>query len=497
MLQAAQQQVRAVHQSLARLVLVSGACRQQEHVEEKIWNPYGLQITEEGLIVVRWKSSSTPTLLNYQTAERIEEAQMSTTASHHVGDQAVGTGEAAAAWPRPWLTRNSVAIGLASFFSDVSHEMATTLLPAFLATQLGASALALGLIEGVADGLASYFKLVGGWVTDRMGRRKPAVVSGYLLTTLATSSFALALHWTMILASRTLAWVARGFRTPGRNALLADSVEQQYYGRAFGFERAMDTVGAVVGPLLALGLVSAGFGYRWVFAVTLIPGLLAVSSMAFLVQEQPHAPRAEARLWGEIKRLRHYWPFLLVIGVFGLGQFAPTLLVLRATEILAPAHGATMGARYAMGLYVLFNIVQAASSYTIGALSQRLGSVKVLGIGYALFAAAAIGFAVTGAGWMSLIGWFMLAGVAVGIIEAMEPTATAELLPEDLRGTGFGVLGAANSIGDFLSSALVGGLWTAFGATAGFGAAALCNVASVVLLLSMPPARGDLPGLRR
>ncbi|MCS6806266.1 MAG: MFS transporter [Acidobacteriota bacterium] len=423
---------------------------------------------------------------------------MSTTASHDLDDQAVSTVETAATSPRSWLTPNMVAIGLASFFSDVSHEMATTILPVFLATQMGASAVVLGLIEGVADGLASYFKLVGGWVTDRMGRRKPAVVSGYLLTTLATSSFALALHWTMILASRTLAWVARGFRTPGRNALLADSVEQPYYGRAFGFERAMDTVGAVVGPLLALGLVSAGFGYRWVFAVTLIPGLLAVSSMAFLVQEQLHAPRAEARLWGEIKRLpRHCWPLLLVIGIFGLGQFAPTLLVLRATELLTPAHGATVGAKYAMGLYMFFNIVQAASSYTIGRLSQRLGSVKLLGVGYTLFAAAAIGFAVTGAGWMSLIGWFMLAGIAVGIIEAMEPTVTAELLPEDLRGTGFGVLGAANGIGDFLSSALVGGLWTAFGATAGFGAAALCNAASVVLLLSMPPASGDLPGLGR
>jgi len=288
---------------------------------------------------------------------------MSTTASRHIEDQTASSTEVVAALPRRWLTRSVAAIGLASLFSDVSHEMATTILPSFLATQMGTSALALGLIEGVADGLASYFKLVGGWVTDRMGRRKPAVVSGYVLTTLATSSFALAVHWTMILGSRTLAWIARGFRTPGRNALLADSVEEQHYGRAFGFERAMDTVGAVVGPLLALGLVSAGLGYRWVFAVTLIPGLLAASSMAFLVQEQPHTPRADSRLLRDIKRLpRRSWPCLLVIGVFGLGQFAPTLLVLRATQLLTPVHGAATGASYAMGLYVLFNIVQAASA---------------------------------------------------------------------------------------------------------------------------------------
>lgn len=402
------------------------------------------------------------------------------------GDRRAGGSGDTVGSSRPWLTRNVAAIGLASFFSDISHEMATTILPAFLAIQVGASALALGLIEGVADGLSSYFKLIGGWVTDRMGRRKPAVVSGYVLTTLATSSFALALDWTMVLGSRTLAWVARGFRTPGRNALLADAVEAQQYGRAFGFERAMDTAGAIVGPLLAAGLVGAGFGYRWVFAATLLPGLLATISMAVLVREQPRARQRGARLLGDIGRLpRGYWPFLLVIGIFGLGQFAPTLFVLRATELLASSYGAAAGASYAMRLYLLFNVAQAASAYIVGALSRRLGSVRLLGAGYALFAASTIGFALAGAAGASLIGWFVLAGVAVGIVEAMEPTAAAELLPESLRGTGFGALGAANGIGDFLSSALVGGLWTAFGASVGFGAAALFNALSVVLLFTM------------
>lgn len=386
--------------------------------------------------------------------------------------------------PGRWLTPSVAAIGLASLFSDLSHEMATTILPAFLATQIGASALALGLIEGVADGLASYFKLVGGWVTDRSGRRKPAVVSGYLLTALSTASFAAALNWAMVMGSRALAWVARGFRTPGRNALLADSVEPQYYGRAFGFERAMDTVGAVLGPLLALELTRTGFTYRQIFAVTLIPGLLAALSMALLVRERPRAPLKNSRMFADIKRLpRHYWSFLLVVGVFGLGQFAPTLLVLRATQL------SSGGAESAMRLYVLFNIVQAASAYLIGALSRSWSSVKLLGAGYALFSAVAAGFAVAGQAHLPAL--FILAGMAVGIIEAMEPTATAELLPEDLRGTGFGMLGAANGIGDLLSSALVGGLWTAFGPAAGFGFAATCNAASVILLriVSKPVAR--------
>jgi MFS family permease len=383
-----------------------------------------------------------------------------------------------------WLTPSIAAIGLASLFSDISHEMATTILPAFLAAEMRASALALGLIEGVADGLASYFKLVGGWVTDRSGRRKPAVVGGYLMTAISTASFALALNWAMVMISRALAWIARGFRTPGRNALLADSVEPQYYGRAFGFERAMDTVGAVLGPLLALELTRSGFSYRGIFAVTLIPGLLAALCMAFLVRERPRAPVQNSRMFANLKRLpRHYWSFLLVVGVFGLGQFAPTLLVLRATELLSG------GADRAMQLYVLFNIVQAASAYLIGALSRSWSSVKLLGVGYGLFSVVAGGFAF--AGEAHLIALFILAGIAIGIIEAMEPTATAEILPEDLRGTGFGMLGAANGVGDLLSSALVGGLWAAFGPAAGFGFAATCNATSVVLLrlVSKPAAR--------
>jgi MFS family permease len=377
------------------------------------------------------------------------------------------------------MTRSVLAIGLASFFSDISHEMATTVLPAFLAMEVRATPLALGAIEGVADGLASFFKLVGGWWTDRMGRRKPVAVSGYMVTTVATASFALATSWPMILLGRALAWMARGWRTPARNALLADTVPHQAYGNAFGFERAMDTVGALVAPMLALGLLQAGASYRYIFALALIPGTLATLAIALFVSETKRPPQLERRLLADVGRLpRSFLLFLLIAGLFGLGQFAPTLLVLRATEV-------TGRPEMAMALYILFNGAQAASAYVLGAAAHRRGSLNLLGASYALFALTALSFAYATEDVALLLLLFTLAGLAVGGIEALEPTVSAELLPPAVRGTGFGALGAANGLGDLFSSLLVGALWSAYGPTAGFGFAAVMNGASVLLLLLM------------
>ncbi|HXF04502.1 MAG TPA: MFS transporter [Blastocatellia bacterium] len=379
---------------------------------------------------------------------------------------------------RRWLTRSVLAIGVASLCSDLSHEMATTILPVFLSTEIGATALALGAIEGIADGLASYFKLVGGWWTDRVGRRKPVAVSGYLVTTVATASFALATTWVMVLASRGLAWMARGWRTPARNALLADSTEREFYGKVFGFERAADTIGAVVAPMLALALLEAGVGFRRIFLLTLIPGLAAAAAIAFFVSEIPRPADRHRRLIGDVKTLpRSFLLFLVIAGIFGLGQFAPTLLVLRATQLTGEADTA-------IALYVVFNIVQAASAYVIGSLTHRAGSASLLGMSYFLFAASAAGFAVAEADLLSLTALFALTGLAVGGIEAMEPTVAAELIPASVRGTGFGALAAANGLGDLLSSLVVGAMWTALGPAYGFGFAACCNLISVILLFA-------------
>ena len=383
-----------------------------------------------------------------------------------------------------WLTRTVLGIGLASLFSDLSHEMATAVLPFFLAQQIAASSFVLGLIEGLSDGLASYFKLIGGWWTDRTGKRKPVAVIGYTLTALATSSLAFANSWVTVLVSRCSAWAARGGRTEARNALLVDSVDGRHYGRAFGFERSMDTIGAVFAPLIALALVALGFSYRTIFFVALVPGLLAVIALLLFVREAGRRARPERRLFADLRQLpAGFRDYVLAVGVFGLGQFAPTLLILRASELLSASNPASVSAQLSIGFYVLFNVAQAGSAYLFGSLSHRLGSIYLLASSYVCFALAAIGFAFANGQIGSLTALFALAGFAVGGIEAMEPTAAAELLPKDYRGTGYGVLGAANGVGDFLSSTAVGGLWASFGAGAGFVFAALFNIVSVVLLL--------------
>lgn len=384
-----------------------------------------------------------------------------------------------------WLTPSVLAIGMASLLSDVSHEMATTILPAFLALEIQASPFTLGMIEGVADGLATYFKLIGGWMTDRLGRRKPIAAAGYALTAVATAGFAFAFSAVTVLFCRSLAWMARGWRSPARNALLADSVRPHDYGRVFGFERAMDTIGAVIAPVVALGLIEAGFGHRDIFLITLLPGLLAFVAVAGFVHEVPRTHGPSRTLWGDLTSLpRSFHFFLIIAGVFGLGQFAPTLLILRATEL-------TGSPKTAMGLYVFFNIVQAGAAYGMGHMSHRLGTVSLLGVSYFCFGLAAFGFAFSGPNMSELTVLFALAGLAFGGIEAMEPTVAAELLPASVRGTGFGVLAAANGVGDFFSSVLVGALWATAGATVGFGVAAMCSSFSFLVLLVWAKQRGQ------
>jgi MFS family permease len=241
----------------------------------------------------------------------------------------------------------------------------------------------------------------------------------------------------------------------------------------------MDTVGALVAPMLALGLLQAGASYRHIFALALIPGTLATLAIALFVSETKRPPQLERRLLADVGRLpRSFLLFLLIAGLFGLGQFAPTLLVLRATEV-------TGRPEMAMALYILFNGAQAASAYVLGAAAHRRGSLNLLGASYALFALTALSFAYATEDVALLLLLFTLAGLAVGGIEALEPTVSAELLPPAVRGTGFGALGAANGLGDLFSSLLVGALWSAYGPTAGFGFAAVMNGASVLLLLLM------------
>ncbi len=367
-----------------------------------------------------------------------------------------------------WFTRGVLGIGLASLFSDWSHEAATAILPAFLAS-LGAPAVALGIIEGVSDGLSSFAKLAGGWIADRPQARKPVGVIGYFATGIATFGYAFAHSWPAILALRSFGWIGRGSRGPSRDALLADAVAPEKIGRAFGFERAMDTVGAVLGPLCASALVAV-WGVRGDLCATLVPGLLAALAFAALVPAS-RSPRGHFAP-NFISSIRHlpprYWKYLLGVLAHGLGDFAPTLLILRATQLLAPRYGGVRAAAIAIGLYTFHNLIDAAVAYPAGTLGDKISKRALLAIGYSLAAVVAAGFIFAPPTIPALAALFGIAGIHLAIRDAIEKALAAELLPAETRGSGFGVLATINGIGDLVSSVSVGILWSAVSPTAGF-----------------------------
>jgi len=382
-----------------------------------------------------------------------------------------------------WLNRNIFAMGLTSFFSDFGHEMATAILPAFLVS-VGGSAALLGVIEGIADASVSGMKLLSGWYSDYIGKRKPFAVIGYLLTAVGVGSFSLAFSWPHVLLSRVVAWLGRGTREPPRDALLVDSTKPEYYGRVFGFHRGMDTLGAIAGPAIAFFLVKS-MALRSIFLVALIPSALAFLTIALVVREARKGSGKRNHFLVSVRSLpRNFRFFLIAVGVFGLGNFADSMLILRATEILSPVNGAVIAGSLAILLYTIHNVFYAALSFPIGVLADKVGKRKMLVFGYLLTGLSSIGFIFTVGNLFYLGLLFVVAGIAIAITDAMERTVAADLLPENLRGTGYGTLATVNGIGDFASSSVVGLLWTAVSPTAGFGyGAALCMSGAALLFL--------------
>jgi MFS family permease len=399
----------------------------------------------------------------------------------------LGSGQAVEG--KSWLNRTVLGVGLTSLFSDWSHETATAVLPAFLAV-IGAGPAWLGVIEGVSDGISSFAKLAAGHYTDRLKRRKPLAILGYAVTALATASFAFASHAYHVLLGRVVAWLGRGVRSPVRKALLAADVPPNAYGRAFGFERLMDTLGAIAGPLTALWLLRVtNHSYQKVFLWTLVPGLIAVACMWLLVRERPIATRPKKSLVEGLLALPgSFRRFLIGVGVFGAGDFSHTMLILYASQMLAPVHGLGRATSMAVGLYTVHNIFYAGSAYLSGWISDHVPHRKfVLAAGYSL---AGITGILLAAGTHSL--WILalitiLAGTYIGTEEALEDSVAAELVPKEQHGMAFGTLAAVNAVGDFLSSLLVGFLWSSFSVHTAFGTSAALFFVGAFLIARMLP----------
>ena len=403
-----------------------------------------------------------------------------------------------------WLNRNVVAMGLTSLFGDAGHEMVTAVLPFFLAA-IGAGPEALGLIEGFSDGASSFVKSFAGYLSDKVGKRKPIMNLGYAFTGIFTPLIAAATSWPQVLGLRVTAWLGRGARGPPRDALLADSVPSKATGKAFGFHRTMDTLGAIIGPALALFFLTF-LNYRQIIVISIIPGLAAFFIVFFLVREvrkksSPESPIVSTHgdvvvkdngFVGSIKTLpRSFKLFLVGVGVFGLGNFANSLFTLRAQQVLAPKLGALEASVIAVGLYTLLNVAYAASSFPIGALSDRVGRKRILAAGYFISAITCLGTAFLTADFLFLVPLFLLAGFFTAITDTLEGTAAADLLPTESRGTGFGVLQTVNGIGDFASSAVVGALWAFISPLVAFAYAALLSASGGIILLYL--TRGNHP----
>jgi MFS family permease len=383
---------------------------------------------------------------------------------------------------RRWLNRNVLAIGVSSLMADANYEMVLAVLPLFLILGLGAPVYALGLVEGVADGSSAVFKFASGYFSDRIRHRKSVATVGYAVTAGGLGLLQAVTTWPQVLLGRGVAWVGRGTRQPIRAAMLAGSVEKQDLGKAFGFHQAMDTVGAVIGPAVAFLLISSGHLYRDVFAVAIVPGILAVICFAVLTRDPRTSPPRRKVTWEPLPAA--FWRLLVAVAVFGIADFAPTFMTLRAAEIIQVQAGEHAAVLSAIGFYIGMNVIGSLVSFPAGWLTDRLGKPPVLAAGYALFGVACLVGAFAH-GTIGVITFLLPAGAYGPLVKATEDSFVGSLVEDRLRGTAYGVKHAVNGVGDLVSSIAVGFLWTRFGprlALSYGGVLALVATASLLVL---------------
>jgi MFS family permease len=368
-----------------------------------------------------------------------------------------------------------------SLFTDAATEMIYPLLPVYLSRVLGAGAVSLGVIEGVAEGVNSVLKIISGRVSDRWSRRKPIVVAGYLLSSVARPFIAAASSWTHVLAVRAIDRTGKGIRGAPRDAMLAEFATADTRGRVYGFHRAMDHTGAVIGPLMATAFLLVWPGeYRALFALTIIPGALAVWILFQVPEHERTIPNPE--LTNHTSRIAHgpglpprLWAVLGVILVFSLGNSADAFLLLRLSSALG-------NDAFLPLLWSSLHIVKASLSTYGGGLSDRIGRKAVIVGGWCIYAVVYLGFAVTESA-TPLIAWFLIYGIYFGLAEGTERALVADLSPVDRCGAAFGFYNAALGVGALLASVMFGLLYERFGHAVAFTTGAGLAVTAAVLLL--------------
>jgi MFS family permease len=384
------------------------------------------------------------------------------------------------------------ALGFVSLLMDVSSEMIHSLLPLFMVSTLGASALLVGLIEGAAEATALVVKVFSGVLSDYLGKRKWLATFGYALGACSKPLFALASGLGVVLTARLLDRVGKGIRGAPRDALVADLAPSHVRGAAFGLRQSLDTVGAFIGPLLAVILMLAWHSnFRAVFWVAVVPGALAVALLVFGVREPPAGParpdgkRTNPIRWENLRRLEaKYWWIVALGAVFTLARFSEAFLVLRAQAGGLPVAWVPL-------VMVAMNVVYALSAYPFGKLSDRVSHRKLLALGLVVLIAADAVLAYDDR-WQVVVCGVMLWGLHMGMTQGLLAAMVAAVAPADLRGTAFGFFNLMSGVALLIASAVAGLLWDRFGASVTFLAgAAFCLVSLLALLAGSRDARPD------
>ncbi len=390
--------------------------------------------------------------------------------------------------PFAGIHRNVIALGFTSLLTDVSSEMLVPILPLFITVTLGASAMSLGLVEGVAECAASLLRTTSGWLSDRMGRRKPLVVAGYALSGAAKAAIGFAAGWPAVLALRGADRLGKGLRTPPRDALIADSTAAADRGRAFGLHRAMDTMGAAIGPLVAWALLArwqslGGEAYRRVFFVSAIPAALSVLVLLVFVRAPGHVVSARRTLAEQAGALGGpFRRFLVVDAIFQLGNSSNAFVLLRTQSVgWSPSSVAL--------IYVAFNVLMAALAWPLGGLSDRIGRRPLLLAGYGVYALtyALLAFWGTRTG---VVVAFLLLGLHTALMDGQSKALIADLVPKDVRATAYGVQATVVGLALLPASIMAGALWPHMGHAAPFVlGAALALLASLLFTVLLPARR--------
>jgi MFS family permease len=375
------------------------------------------------------------------------------------------------------ISKNIFALGLVSFFNDVASEMIYPIVPIFLTSILGAPVAIVGLIEGIAESTASILKVVSGWLSDKFQRRKPFVVAGYSFSAISKIILSLAFSWPLVLMARFIDRFGKGTRTSARDALIAESSENSVRGRAFGFHRALDTLGAVVGPMIALLAIHfLDNNFRLIFFLAFIPAFIGVLLLLFIVKEKKKETNSFSTFrfnWHNLDQ--SFKIFLLISFIFALGNSSDAFLILRAQNL-------GLSLTLVVLAYVLFNFTYAVFSIPAGIISDKIGPRKVLLAGFLLFSAVYLFFGLVNS---SLFLWllFPVYGLYMALTEGVGKAYISNLVPQEKTGTAFGVYQTTIGLITFFASLIAGLLWTYIGVSAPFIFGSIMAVISAFLFV--------------